>query len=154
MTLREINPRDQKRIAQFLRLGRTYLAELDDTPAEINERFLDSLVCRLNNEADRWLIMAFKDGRACGFCYSMVDKQDRRGWGFIAEFYVDAVHRRRGIGSLLYDRAEALLARADVRRLWLTSNDVARPFWQAMGLRSTDEIRPNGHEVMVKMLQP
>ena len=154
MRVEEVNAGDKQRIIQFLQLARNYFGELDDTPAETNERFLNSLVRRLESEAERWLTMAFMNSRACAFCYSMVDKQDRPGWGFIAEFYVDAMHRRRGIGSLLYDRVEARLAGVGVRRLWLTSNDVAKPFWQPMGLQSTGEIESNGFEVMIKMLQP
>ena len=151
MRVEEIDACNKQHIVDFLQIGRTYLEELDDTPSEVNERFLNSLVRRLQSEPDRWLVMAFDD-QPCGFCYSMVDKQDRPGWGFIAEFYVDAMHRRRGVGSQLYDRAEILLARVGVRHLWLTSNDVARPFWLAKGLQSTGEVESNGHEVMIKML--
>ena len=108
---------------------------------------------RLQVEPDRWLVMA-SDDRPCGFCYSMVDKQDRQGWGFIAEFYVQPANRRRGIGSQLCEKTEALLATSGVHQLWLTSNEVAKPFWQAMGLQSTGEVESNGHEIMAKVLQP
>ena len=153
MRVGEIDACDEQQIAYFLQIARTYLEELDDTPSEVNERFLDSLVRRLQSEPDRWLVMAFDD-RPCGFCYSMVDKQDREGWGFIAEFYVQPANRRRGIGSQLYEKTEARLATSGVRQLWLTSNGLAKPFWQAMGLQSTGEVESNGHEVMTKVMQP
>ena len=105
MRVEEIDACNKQHIVDFLQIGRTYLEELDDTPSEVNERFLNSLVRRLQSEPDRWLVMAFDD-RPCGFCYSMVDTEDRPGWGFIAEFYVQSADRRRGIGSQLYEKTE------------------------------------------------
>ena len=40
MRIEEIDVCDEQHIADFLQIGRTYLEELDDTPSEVNERFL------------------------------------------------------------------------------------------------------------------
>ena len=143
---------NREQVSQFLGLGRRYLAELDDTPADVNEKFLHSLLRRLGEDGQRWLILASVGGEPCGFSYSMVDTQDRPGWGFVAEFYVEVRLRRCGVGSQLYDRTQMLLSDAGVRMIWLTTSEAGRPFWESNALCATGEVEENGHEVMVKTL--
>lgn len=143
---------DDRLLGSFMELGRAYLAELDDTPPEINERFLASIVRRLREKSERWLLMALVQQRPCAFCYCMVDRRYRPGSGFIAEFYVDAKLRRQGIGTRLHERAEALLTAAGARSLWLTTNQTARPFWESRGMAPTGEVEDNGYPVMAGSL--
>lgn len=150
--LESVDHQDGDQVSQFLELGRRYLAEVDDTPADVNEKFLHSLIRRLGEDGQRWLIMASIQGEPCGFSYSMIDTRDRPGWGFIAEFYVAPHLRRRGVGSQLYDRTQMLLADAEASRIWLTSSEAGRPFWESKDLCATGEVEKNGHVVMVKTL--
>ena len=124
-------------VSQFLELGRRYLAELDDTPADVNEKFLHSLIRRLGEDRQRWLILASVQGEPCGF---------------IAEFYVEPRLRRCGVGSQLYDRTQMLLSDAGVNEIWLTSSEAGRAFWESKDLCATGEVEENGHVVMVKTL--
>jgi len=134
-------------VSRFLELGRAYLSELDPTPEDVNERFLQSIL-RRQIEPDRWLLLLTCGGEDIGFAHAKIDRDERPGWGYILEFYIVPRERRRGWGSRLFTHVTELLKLRGVRQVWLTSNERARDFWLKLGFQATGE-KEHGQEVMV-----
>jgi GNAT superfamily N-acetyltransferase len=111
--------------------------------ADFEARFLDWY----GREFDRrvsWL--AEVDGAAVGMMnLAVFDRMPQPGrdagtWGYLANAFVLAAHRDRGIGSLLL---RALLAHADNQhyvRLVLRPSPRSVPFYERAGFRPADEL--------------
>jgi ribosomal protein S18 acetylase RimI-like enzyme len=145
-----VDPSSPESVSCFLQLGRAYLSALDSVPADVNARFLGSMVWR-QQESDRWLFLMRCGGDWAGFVHAKIDRDERTGWGYILEFYVAPHLRRRGWGRRLFSHLAAILKSRGVTNVWLTSNESAAGFWDSLGFRRTGQ-RERGHEIMILRL--
>lgn len=137
-------------VSSFLELGRAYSAELDSTPAEANERFLQGIV-RRQVEPDRWLFLHRHSDACIGFVHAKIDRDERPGTGYILEFFVVPENRERGWGRRIFDHVAEVFRCNRVSEIWLTTNPRAEAFWEHLGFAATGEIQ-NGQRVMIRSI--
>lgn len=142
----------------------SYYKELDEQHGrKTAEDFLLSVIestLAMQGPHDRHLEIGFAEGEAVGFLYGKVDHEGHKGfikpgWGYIMEFYVHPLHRRQGIGRVMFQRMEDYFALHGVSEMYLTSSPVTGvPFWKAMGFHPNGEISPeNGQPIWTKKVK-
>ena len=134
----------------------SYYKELDEQHGrKTAEDFLLSVIestLAMQGPHDRHLEIGFAEGEAVGFLYGKVDHEGHKGfikpgWGYIMEFYVHPLHRRQGIGRVMFQRMEDYFALHGVSEMYLTSSPVTGvPFWKAMGFHPNGEISPENRQ--------
>ena len=138
---------DPRTASKFLSLGRDYLSDL---PNDERERFLQSILAR-QGEPNRWLLLLKHQNKHVGFIHMKIDNDERPCRGFILEFYIMPLKRRRGLGRTLFAHSEDILKKRGVKSIWLLTNSSAEPFWRSLGFRSTGEKdKETGQTIMAK----
>ena len=143
---------DKEKSAIFEKLMAAYVQELDEHGHDpMPEGFLPKWVrsiLSMQGPADRHLELCYDGETLIGFLYGKVDHEDHRGfikpgYGYIMEFYVKPLYRRRGYGRTMYRRLEGLFRQDGAKRMYLTVDPVTgKPFWEAMGFTATGERSP------------
>lgn len=145
MNLIPVSRENPELTLRFLELGRDYLSNL---PEENRERFLQSIL-DLQGESERWLLLLEVEGDHIGFVHMKIDRDDRLGWGFIMEFYIEPQRRRTGWGCRMFGLCREILVEYGARDIWLTTNPEAEPFWTKLGFEDTGMIdRRNDLKIM------
>ena len=144
--IRQLDQHDVGDVQSFLELGLAYLAEIDDTPEEVNKIFLRSIVSK-DFENDRWLLLLLKGDLHLGFVHAKIDIQERPGWGYILEFYIVPKMRRKGYGSMLHSKIVDIFVQKELKNVWLTANPKSESFWRSVGFSYSGE-EENGYKVM------
>jgi len=97
------------------------------------------------------------NGRCVGFINSQVDSpksdwNEREGWGFIRETYVEKHYRGKGLGLKLVENAESNFLKMNIKYVYLTSDD-SEKFWLSCGYKLTGDIsKINKDPIFVKHL--
>lgn len=153
MDFLELKQSDADACAAFTALMRSYIAEMNEhshrpLPEEYQQKWIDSIVSK-QGPKDRHLELCYAEGELIGFHYGKVDHEDHRGYvrpghGYIMEFYVKPEFRRKGYGSRMLHRLEALFHADGVTQMYLTADPVTgRPFWEAVGFSNTEIPSPD-----------
>ncbi len=74
----------------------------------------------------RHAVVAEADGRILGFCDVTPD-------GYLDRFYVHSLHQREGIGSLMYEDAEAFCRSRGLKEMTVHASITALPFFLSRG---------------------
>ena len=139
-----------------------YVAETDlhqgiSTPKNIIPRITKSMIDKIDE--NRLLQMVLDENEIVGFCYAKIDKENDKGivrvnWGYIMEFFVRPIYRRKGIGKKLVDLCEDFFANNGVKNVWLTADSVTGyPFWIACNYLDSNEILvENNQKIFTKEL--
>ncbi len=146
-TIRPVMPHDEAAIARLWQALSDYHVELDarmpvPTPGAAG-RYAGRLVERRDDPFTRAFV-AEVDGQVVGYILGAVidlhpDLFDYVASGFIADVFVDATYRRRGIARRLVDTLNAWFAGQGVRHTELqvaAENPGAIRFWEAVGGKS------------------
>jgi len=152
LTYIKVTADDKKSCAVFESLMYPYIDELNEhsdrpLPDKFRKKWIDSIIA-MQGPSDRHLELCFADNEPVGFLYGKVDHADHNGfikpgYGYIMEFYVSPQYRRKGYGRMMYRRLEACFAGDGAKMMYLTADPVTgRPFWEAMGFRSSGERSP------------
>ena len=149
----ELKQSDSDACAAFTALMRSYITEMNEhshrpLPEEHQQKWIDSIVSK-QGPKDRHLELCYAERELIGFLYGKVDHEDHQGYirpghGYIMEFYVKPIFRRKGYGSQMLHRMEALFRTDGVTQMYLTADPVTgRPFWEAVGFCNTEVRSPD-----------
>jgi GNAT superfamily N-acetyltransferase len=145
-----VTKNDPNTVSAFLCLSRDYFK---DMPLERRGKFIQSIIEKLR-EPDRWLLLLKHKNEYSGFAHFKIDKEERRGWGFILEFYIVPNKRRMGLGRRFFSFITDILRSEGVKDVWLLCNSpVAESFWRSLRFKVTGELdKETGHKIMAKSL--
>ena len=116
-------------------------------PKELRQKWINSIIA-MQGPTDRHLELCYVKEMLIGFLYGKIDHEDHRGYikpgyGYIMEFYVKPVHRRKGYGKMMFKRLERLFHIDGAEMMYLTADPVTgTPFWEAMGFVNVNEKSP------------
>ena len=139
-----------------------YVAETDfhqniKTPEQIIPNITKSMINKINN--NRFLQIVYEEDEPIAFCYAKIDRIGDKGyirpdWGYIMEFFVKKIHRRKGIGKKLVNQCEKFFKEKGVKNIWLTADAVTGiPFWLDCNFIETGEFSlENSRQIMSKEL--
>ena len=158
-----LSPNNVSHCAIFTSLMKSYIAEMNEhshrpLPEMYWQKWIDSII-RILGDQDRHLELCRLDNEWIGFLYGKADHEDHKGfikpgYGYIMEFYVRPEYRRKGIGSKMLERMEALFRNDGIKNVYLTADPVTgKPFWEAMAYKNSGEISPDNRlEIYEKTL--
>lgn len=129
-----------------------YIAEMNEhserpLPEPFQQKWIDSILA-MQGPKDRHLELCYIGKTPIGFLYGKIDHEDHKGfikpgYGYIMEFYVNPLYRRKGYGRRMFNRLEQLFYHDGAERMYLTADPVTgKPFWEAMGFINTNERSP------------
>lgn len=136
----KINTDNAISCSDFMKLGFEYMKEVAaDKPFELHSKFLNSILIR-QNEKDRWLIGIKVNNEMIGFTHFKIDRSERVDWGYILEFYIKPMYRRKGLGRSLYSFIKQEFITNHIKNIWLTADKVTgEPFWFSMGFKDSGQ---------------
>lgn len=140
----------------FESLMHDYTAEIDEhsdhpLPDQIQQKWINSIIA-MQGPSDRHLELCYVDETLVGFLYGKIDHKDHKGfikpgYGYIMEFYVKPEYRRRGYGTMMFNRLERLFRNDGAKMMYLTADPVTgKPFWEAMGFVNTNVQSPENQQ--------
>jgi GNAT superfamily N-acetyltransferase len=133
--------------AELARLRRAWVEEQAGAAVEDDgfERRFDAWLERERHQRVAWLAVA--DGLAVGMLNLMVfTRMPRPGrpepsrWGYVANVYVDPVHRDRGVGGLLLGACTAYADEHGFVRLVLSPSERSVPLYRRGGFAPAVEL--------------
>ena len=140
----------------FETLMYAYIEEISEhTDFSLSQEFLEkwiNSIISMQGPADRHLELCYVDEQPMGFLYGKVDHEDHNGYikpgyGYIMEFYAKPSDRRQGYGRKMFYHLEGLFRTDGAKQMYLTADPVTgKPFWEAMGFRSTGERSPENQQ--------
>ena len=139
----------------FVSLMLEYIEEMNEhsprpLPEQYKMKWIDSIVAA-QGPNDRYLELCYVNDEPIGFLYGKIDHEDHRGYikpgyGYIMEFFVRPLYRRKGYGREMFARLEQLFRSDGAKMMYLTADPITgKPFWEAMGFLNTQEISPENH---------
>lgn len=148
-----INPDNISHCNAFTYLMKRYIAEMNrhshrPLPEEFQQKWIDSILSA-QGPKDSHLELCYAGNVLVGFLYGKVDHPEHKGYirpghGYIMEFYIEPEHRRKGYGSQMFHRLEAIFRADGVIQMYLTADPVTgKPFWEAMGFVNSGMYSPN-----------
>lgn len=106
---------------------------------------------------NEWLYLCKKDDTFIGFSVFQIDTPDnplckREGWGFIREFYIIPMQRRKGYAKRMCEYVEEKLFEYSPDNIYLTSDpNNGIYFWEAMGYIYSGKVDDkNGNKIYEK----
>lgn len=132
-------------LMDFKRMFANYFR--DDFNIDISDEGLDKLCNKISEDVLScvlFLELMKVNGLCVGFINSQIDSaksdwNEREGWGFIRETYIQKKYRGKGLGKRLVDRAESNFLKMNVKKVYLTSDD-SKEFWLSCGYKFTGDI--------------
>lgn len=114
-------------------------------------KYVQSMINK-QGDFDRHLEMCTINDDVIGFYHAKVDHIGHTGYikpeyGFIMEFYIIPEYRRKGIGSLMYQRIVSHFSNHGVNNIYLTTDPVTgKPFWEKLGFIFNGELSPDNDQ--------
>jgi GNAT superfamily N-acetyltransferase len=136
-----INKNSSDSYSDFLCLGYGYMQETAaDYSLEIHEKFLNSILNK-QREKNRWLILLKVNEVPVGFVHAKIDEDELVDWGYILEFYITPIFRRKGLGTNLYNFIKQKFIDSGAKNIWLTADKITgEPFWFSIGFVDTGKL--------------
>jgi GNAT superfamily N-acetyltransferase len=148
----KLNPRLLTLIdAYFRELG---FGDIEPWPPYAENVVFDDIAGHLHLPHFQWLLAQVKD-TICGFCVFQIDSPEkdwnqRPGWGFIREMYIDPDYRGHGLARAMVEAAEQAMRGWGATRIYLTTETPG--FWAACGFSAEGATEKNNLPVYIKNL--
>ena len=162
----QIDPKNKMQCECFKKMMYAYSEELggmeelcgEQDIAAVIEKWVQSIL-RLLGPSDRHLELCWLGDQPAGFLYGKVDHEEHRGfvkpgYGYVMEFYVAPLLRRKGIGTAMLRHLESCFKLDGATQMYLTTDtNEGIAFWQYMGFVNTHEKCPeNQTEIYEKTM--